>query len=100
MPEDLWGYLLVGLVFFVLGRMSAGRGERGTRAVAPTPRASAPPRPLELPADLDAQLRELIERDNMIQAIKRYRDETGVDLKTAKEAVFEYRDRLRRRGRA
>ena len=102
MPENLGGYLLVGLVFFVLGRMSAGRDERGTRAnapVTPAPRHSVPPRPLELPADLDAQLRELIERDNLIQAIKRYRDGTGVDLKTAKEAVFEYRDRLRRRGR-
>lgn len=99
MPENLWGYLLVGLVFFVLGRMTAGRGERSTRApAAPAPRPSAPPRPLELPADLDAQIRELIDHDNMIQAIKRYREETGVDLKTAKDAVFEYRERLRGRG--
>ncbi len=101
MPENLWGYLVVGLVFFVLGRMTAGRGERSTRTsapVAPAPRPSAPPHPLELPADLDAQIRELIDHDNMIQAIKRYREETGVDLKTAKDAVFEYRERLRGRG--
>lgn len=101
MPENLWSYLLVGLVFFVLGRMTAGRGERGSRVrepVAPAPRPSAPPRPLELPTDLDAEIRELIDHDNMIQAIKRYREETGVDLKTAKDAVFEYRERLRRRG--
>jgi ribosomal protein L7/L12 len=101
MPENLWGYLLVGLVFFMLGRITVGRGERATRAstpAAPAPRPSTPPHPLELPADLDAEIRELIDHDNVIQAIKRYREQTGADLKTAKDAVFEYRERLRRRG--
>lgn len=102
MPENLWSYLLVGLVFFVLGRMTAGRaGERAVRPgepVAPAQRPSVPPPPLELPADLDAEIRELLDHDNVIQAIKRYREETGVDLKTAKDAVFGYRERLRRRG--
>ena len=99
MPENFWSYLLVGLVFFALGRMSAGRaGERAMRPREPVARPSAAPPPLELPAGLDAEIRELIDHDNMIQAIKRYREETGVDLKTAKDTVFEYRERLRRRG--
>lgn len=98
MPEALWGYLLVGLVFFVLGRVTAGRGGGEPRRREPAPLSSAAPRPLELPAGLDAEIRELLDHDNTIQAIKRYREETGVDLKTAKDAVFEYREQLRRRG--
>lgn len=104
MPENPWSYLIVAAVFFVLGRLSADRGgtrprsggERIERAQAPAP--AAPPRRLELPADLDTEIRELVGRGNVIQAIKRYRDETGVDLKTAKEAIDDYQDRLRRGG--
>ncbi|MBO9662086.1 hypothetical protein [Dokdonella sp.] len=105
MPENLWSYLLVAAVFFVLGRVTAdrggarpgiGAGDRNERAR--TPRPTTPPRPLELPTDLDTEIREMIVHGNPIQAIKRYREATGVDLKTAKEAIDDYQERLRRSG--
>lgn len=105
MPENLWSYLLVAAVFFVLGRLTADRGGASARngdgdrnARTQTPRPTTPPRPFELPADLDTEIRELLVRGNPIQAIKRYRDRTGVDLKTAKEAIDGYQERLRRGG--
>lgn len=106
MPENLWGYLTVALIFFVLGRMSADRGRlaargghtRDPRPSEPSPQAAAPPRPLELPTELDTEIRELLDHGNPIQAIKRYREETGVDLKTAKQAIDAYHEQLRRSG--
>lgn len=44
--------------------------------------------------DVPADVREALDRGERILAIKRFRQATGVDLKTAKEFV----DELRRRG--
>jgi ribosomal protein L7/L12 len=44
--------------------------------------------------NVPAGVREALERGQRIEAIKRYREATGTDLKSAKEAV----DEIRRRG--
>lgn len=43
--------------------------------------------PLPQATDLEAQIRQLLADDQKLNAIKRYREATGADLKTAKDAV-------------
>lgn len=94
-----WAYLLVALVFFLLGRATRDRGPRPTRTEVPRP-ASTPEPPPEVAAGLEAELQTLIAGGNLIQAVKRYRDATGTDLKTARDAVFARQEEWRRRGPA
>lgn len=51
----------------------------------------------EVPAAQDGEIVELIKRGNMIEAIKLYREQTGLGLKEAKDAVDELHRRLRGR---
>ncbi|MCA9752897.1 MAG: ribosomal protein L7/L12 [bacterium] len=75
-------YLIVGLVFLaVIGTALLRRGERGPTA----PGWIDPER---------ASVQELVLAGQKIQAIKRYREENGVGLKEAKEAVEEIARRL------
>jgi large subunit ribosomal protein L7/L12 len=70
-------------ITFVLG-MIAGAMLRGRRDETPP----APPRfpPGSLP-DLEEEVRRLMAERKKIEAIKLYRETTGVGLKEAKEAV-------------
>jgi len=47
----------------------------------------ARPKPATAPVDLDDHFRDLIRKGNKIEAIKIYREYTGVGLKEAKDAV-------------
>lgn len=97
--DGLWGYLLVALVFFLLGRATRDREPRPTRPEVPRPASTPEPAP-DVAAGLEAELQALIADGNLIQAVKRYRDATGTDLKTAKDAVFARQEERRRRGPA
>ena len=60
---------------------------------------ASPERPEVSDSDLSADIERAIWDNNLIQAIKLYRDQHGVGLKEAKDAVEEMRaDLLRRRG--
>ncbi|RKH58163.1 hypothetical protein D7X96_37310 [Corallococcus interemptor] len=60
---------------------------------------ASPERPEVSGSDLSADIERAIWDNNLIQAIKLYRDQHGVGLKEAKDAVEEMRaDLLRRRG--
>lgn len=107
MPDGLWGKLIVAMAFFVLGRViagvGAGRRERDDAnavrnlyksripAHGPTSASSR----LNVSAGLGAELRPLILRGDLIEAIKRYREETGAGLKESKDAVEAFREQLR-----
>lgn len=97
--DGLWGYLLVALVFFLLGRATRDREPRPPRTEVPRPASTPEPAP-DVAAGLEAELQTLIADGNLIQAVKRYRDATGTDLKTAKDAVFARQEEGRRRGPA
>lgn len=100
--ENVWGYLLVALVFFVLGRTTGERRPRDRHL----PASRVEPKPVDAPRSpapqfstaLETELDELVVGGNLIQAIKRHREETGSDLRTAKDAISERQERLRRRG--
>lgn len=61
---------------------------------APLPQRSAPPSPSS--GTLDAAIDAAIRADQLIQAIKLYREKTGLGLAEAKRAVEARRDQLRR----
>jgi hypothetical protein len=101
--DSAWGPLILALAFFVLGRLTAGVGRRrhdDARAPRnpypskPSPSATAP---MDLPAGIDAELRALVARGDLIEAIRRYRAATGADLQRSKEAIDALRRRLQER---
>ena len=51
----------------------------------------------DVPAAQDGEVIEMIKRGNLIEAIKLYREQTGLGLKEAKDAVDELQRRLRGR---
>jgi hypothetical protein len=82
--------VLVGIVAFVLGRMSRP-SDGGYVGQAPNarqaPRPSPPPPPPGSDADADDEIRRLLAANQVIEAIKRYREVYGVGLKEAKDAI-------------
>ncbi|MEV0274131.1 ribosomal protein L7/L12 [Hamadaea sp. NPDC050747] len=78
--------LLVGvaIVAFLLGRASKGRRPDDLVSDQLAARSPAPPRSA---ADSHEDLAALLARGQKIQAIKLYRERTGVGLKEAKNAV-------------
>ncbi|RIH86497.1 50S ribosomal protein L7/L12 [Calidithermus terrae] len=50
----------------------------------------------DVPATLDGEVIELIKRSQLIEAIKLYREQTGLGLKEAKDAVDAIARRLKR----
>ncbi|HEX7815713.1 hypothetical protein [Dyella sp.] len=83
-------YALLLVIGFVLGRLTArqrpesGQQTRPTSALYSTP-LSQLPRPLD--HDAEERIVELLRQGKMIEAIKRYREATGSNLKQSKEAV-------------
>lgn len=73
--------LLIGLL---LARFLRGGGRRDL--TAPPPARPPMPRIGEARID-DDEIRELIRQNRKIEAIKRLRDQTGLGLKEAKDAV-------------
>lgn len=49
----------------------------------------------DVPAALDGEVIELVKRNQIIEAVKLYREQTGLGLKEAKDAVDEIARRLR-----
>ncbi|WP_036218404.1 ribosomal protein L7/L12 [Calidithermus chliarophilus] len=49
----------------------------------------------DVPAALDGEVVELVKRNQIIEAVKLYREQTGLGLKEAKDAVDEIARRLR-----
>jgi hypothetical protein len=88
-------FILVGLVSYVLGRMSGRRGDGGgepmlqtsaprtlgsARALAATPRGT-------LDADSLEEIKRLVRERHLIEAIKIYRQQTNCSLREAKDGV-------------
>lgn len=85
--------IALGLAFvaFVLGFFVGRAGGRGTVLEVRAPVVAAPP-----PDDPDflAQIHRLLHDGQLIEAIKVYRERTGVGLKEAKDAVEDIRRRM------
>jgi ribosomal protein L7/L12 len=82
---------VVGLVAgYLLSRVLAARGPRDTGAHAAAVATPAPA--VELPDEV----RALADDEELIAAIKRMRELTGMGLKEAKDAVDAYRARRQR----
>ena len=77
---ELHWVVIVGAGSFLLGFI-VGRSKSDTE-----PRVVTPPRPLPN-ADAEAQVRAFLAKDDVIGAIKTYRQLTGCGLKDAKDAV-------------
>ncbi|HEX8069509.1 MAG TPA: hypothetical protein VF546_06135 [Pyrinomonadaceae bacterium] len=104
--KTIIGYVVVGLICFVLGRWSK-RGAGGpmltqradwsaaqpARAQPPTAGAQATP-----DAALKSELAALLRAGNKIAAIKLWREHTGASLLDAKNAVEAYEAELARPG--
>jgi hypothetical protein len=76
-----WGWLFVGLVVGII----IGLRLRGSNSEVVV---SHPGPPLSVtPQSVLDEVRPLVQEGQMIAAIKRYRELTGADLKTSKEAV-------------
>ena len=76
-----------GLAFVVLLALAFARRSGGRRDLIRPPAAAAAARPAELPPELEAQVRVLMAERRKIDAIRLIRAQTGVDLKSAKEAA-------------
>lgn len=95
------GYLVVAAIGFALGRFSAFRARPSDDAEIPARNA----RTLDAIAahlgiareataasgKLSPAVRTLADQGDVIEAIKRYRQETGAGLKESKEAIEDYR---------
>lgn len=81
----LCGLLVIGIAIAVLVIWSQNR-QVGEQTPA-SDGGSATPDLTTAPADLEAQVRWLVQSGNKIEAIKVYRQATGVELKEAREAV-------------
>jgi hypothetical protein len=80
-------YLLAGLVAIVLViELASRRRSRRTRG----PNVYRVPHP-----DLDSEIVDLVKANRRIEAIKRYREENGVDLRTAKIAIEQLETQIR-----
>ncbi|SDR31953.1 ribosomal protein L7/L12 [Thermostaphylospora chromogena] len=73
--------LVVGVLLRIAAKSSASRTTPESR------QAADPPGRRSAPTDLGVRVRELVERDRIIEAIKVVREETGLGLAEAKRAV-------------
>jgi len=92
------GFILVGLACYMVGRMSARRGQNGgngqmlqTSAMRNFNRADAVNAGASRTGTLDAatmeEIKHLLRERQMISAIKIYRERTNCGLREAKDAV-------------
>ena len=87
MEVRIMAVALAALVLgFILGRLSAGKGERYV-GQAPGQRSNPPAPQVDAPAGAEEEIFALLRAGNKIEAIKRYREVYGVDLKGAKDAI-------------
>lgn len=82
-------YALLVVLGFVIGRVTARQRPDRERRSKPDPvRATyKPPVAPLMDRDLESQIVLLLSQRGKIEAIKLYRDQTGVGLREAKEAV-------------
>jgi ribosomal protein L7/L12 len=99
--KTIIGYVVVGLVCFLLGRWSKGsaggpmltqradwRAAQPVQTPPPLAGAQTPP-----DANLTAEVAALLRSGNKIAAIKLWRERTGASLLEAKNAVEDYERR-------
>lgn len=102
-----WDFLLIAALCLIAGRIGAGFGrgrsedylaKRNARKLdAIIKHLGIAEWPVSRPGQPSADVRAFAERGDTIAAIKCYREETGVGLKQAKEAVGAYRITVRDR---
>ena len=88
-------YLLAGLAAIALAiELASRRRSRRTRGPSvyrvPNPDSDSVPR-----ADPDSEIVGLVKANRKIEAIKRYREDRGVDLRTAKLAIEQLEVQIR-----
>ena len=98
-----YDYLIIAALMFVIGRVSAGFARcddyaarlnaRKLDAIIKHLNITAPP--ISRPGLLTDAVRAAADRGDKIDAIKRYREETGAGLKEAKDAIDSYQPRPR-----
>ncbi len=91
------GFILVGLVCYTVGRLSARRGQNGNGQMLQTPYArnfngagavnTGAPGIGMLDAATLGEIKNLIRKGQTISAIKIYRERTNCGLREAKDAV-------------
>lgn len=81
-------YALLVVLGFVIGRVTARQRPDQERRSRPVPAAHAPPPAAPLiDRELESQVVLLLSQRGKIEAIKLYREHTGVGLREAKDAV-------------
>jgi ribosomal protein L7/L12 len=100
----LTDFLIVAAIAFVAGRLGADFGaRRGGELDARNARKldlilqhlGIAADPVSRPGELSAEVRALADAGDKVAAIKRYREETGADLRESNAAIEDYRARVR-----
>lgn len=80
-------YALLVILGFVIGRVTARQRPDHEQRSRPVPAAYAPPAVPLIDRELESQVVLLLSQRGKIEAIKLYREHTGVGLREAKDAV-------------
>ena len=80
-------YALLVILGFIIGRVTARERPQRGRHPRPARNDYRPPMRPPLDGDLESQVVLLLRQRNKIEAIKFYRERTGVGLREAKDSV-------------